>query len=77
MTWETTPSYSNDADGSCQECGAETAEEWHAYCADCYAEQQGWRPRPHTPERGAPLVLIERVEALERRLDALERRTAA
>ena len=35
--------YSNGADGSCQECGAETAEEWHAVCPDCFAEQQGWR----------------------------------
>ena len=41
--------YSNGADGSCQECGAETDEEWHAYCADCFAGQNGWR----RPDRAA------------------------
>ena len=34
--------YSNDADGSCCMCGAETAEEWHRYCPSCYAEENGW-----------------------------------
>src|SRR5262245_23087059 len=37
--------YANGADGTCQECGADTDEEWHAYCSACYAAQQGWRPR--------------------------------
>ena len=34
--------YSNGADGSCQNCGAETAEEWHAFCPDCYRVEMGW-----------------------------------
>lgn len=34
--------YANGADGSCQECGAETDEEWHLYCRACYRRQQGW-----------------------------------
>lgn len=37
--------YANDADGTCQECGADTAEEYHALCGDCYAEQEGWTRR--------------------------------
>ena len=41
--------YNNGADGSCQECGADTDEEWYAYCADCFAEQSGW----HRPSRAA------------------------
>ncbi len=26
--------------GACNECGEQVEEEHHAYCADCYAEQQ-------------------------------------
>jgi hypothetical protein len=28
--------------GACNECGALVDEDWHAFCVDCYAEQQGW-----------------------------------
>ena len=35
--------YANGADGSCADCGEDTAESWHLYCPDCFAEQQGWR----------------------------------
>ncbi len=43
--------YSNGADGSCQECGEATDEEYHRLCADCFAEENGWarpawRPDP-------------------------------
>ena len=29
--------------GDCNECGDLSSQERHAYCRDCYAEQQGWR----------------------------------
>ena len=45
MSWDD-HEYSNGADGTCQECGADTDEEWHAYCPDCFAEQQGWSSTP-------------------------------
>jgi hypothetical protein len=68
--------YSNGADGCCQECGEATDEEWHAYCSDCFAAQQGWR-RPdrdaietqhETREAVSLLALLERVAELERRV---------
>jgi len=42
MSWDDDFEYSNGANGSCQDCGAATDQPWHAYCSDCYAEQQGW-----------------------------------
>ena len=73
--------YFNGADGYCQECGAETEEEWHAYCSGCYAATQGWSQ----PERAALQAqhddrqhvtitqLVERVVGLEARVQLLER----
>lgn len=84
--------YSNGADGCCVECGEETAEGWHLYCARCYARQEGWE-RPDKPGDDPdlpPVVsasfsdarwvrLMTRVAELERRVDQLEheRRTVA
>ena len=71
--------YSNGADGSCQECGEATEEEWHAYCAACYAEQQGWvRPRQHhdKPPEVEPTIADRRWERLLARMADLERRLA-
>ncbi len=28
--------------GGCNECGQPVEADHHAYCGDCYAEQQGW-----------------------------------
>jgi hypothetical protein len=76
--------YSNGADGSCQECGAETEEEWHAYCADCYAEQNGWR-RPdraalrwqHEDRQQVTLAdVVARLAELEVKVSRLERERA-
>lgn len=72
--------YSNGADGSCQECGEPTDEEWHAYCAECYAAREGSRrpdrdalARQHEDrEVVSRLRLLERVERLERRVERLE-----
>jgi hypothetical protein len=62
--------------GDCNECGEPVEEEHHAYCADCYAEQQGWTPpsyrddpealrRQHEERTGGQLLrLIERVAEL-------------
>ena len=72
--------YSNGADGSCVVCGADTDEEWHEFCSDCYAEDQGW----HRPDRAAlaqqhedrqratSLQLQERLSELENRIVRLE-----
>ena len=67
--------YSNGASGECQECGAETEEEWHAYCGDCYAGQNGWRrPDPaalaeqhEDRERVTLLQTLELIRSMERR----------
>lgn len=71
--------YSNGADGTCQECGEETAEEWHVYCADCYAREQGWsrpaRPKPGTPPESFVAGLAEvraGLAEVRERLDRLE-----
>jgi len=72
--------YSNGADGSCQECGADTDEEWHAYCGDCFAEQNGWR-RPNRAalefqredrERVTIAQIVARLGELEIRITRLE-----
>jgi hypothetical protein len=76
--------YSNAADGACQQCGADTDEEWHAFCADCFAEQQGWRrpdraelDRQHQDRQQTSLVrLIELVQSFEQRLEELHERVA-
>ena len=81
--------YSNGADGSCQNCGAETAEEWHVYCSDCFRQAQGWDDEPRLfdsrpdsaalrfqqedRERVSLLRLVERLGELERRVANLER----
>ena len=76
--------YSNGACGACIECGSETEEEWHAYCSDCYAQEQGWgtSTRPDTDalqwqhEDRAQVVitrLLARVDELEIRIGRLER----
>ena len=73
--------YANGADGFCQECGAETEEEWHAFCSRCYAGQQGWR-RPDADalawqhddrQRVTIAQLVERLGELEVRIRRLER----
>ena len=68
--------------GACNDCGAQVEEDHHAYCRDCYAEQQGWtRPAPDTDslrrqhEARAEIShwrLLERIAELERRVEALE-----
>jgi hypothetical protein len=77
--------YSNGADGSCKECGEDTAAPWHAYCGECYAKQQGWR-RPDADalafqhedrERVTITRLVERMAALETRIARLERKRGA
>ena len=78
-------STANGADGTYQTYGAETEEKWHGRCADCYAEQQCWRPRRsdvvehqhEDQERVSGRRLVERLTELERRLEELERRIAA
>jgi hypothetical protein len=72
--------YANEADGYCQQCGAETTEPWHAYCPDCFATQEGWtRPgrgaieaQHEARSRVSLLALVERVAALERSVVALD-----
>ena len=73
--------YANGADGFCCECGDETEEEWHAYCAGCYAEQHRWR-RPdadalarqhHDRQRVMVVQLVARLGELEIRIRRLER----
>ena len=79
--------YSNSADGFCQSCGEATAEPWHAYCFECYREEQGWDEpefRASAPRRPDPDALRwqheerTRVVALDvlERLNELERRVA-
>ena len=78
--------YANGADGSCQSCGEETAEPWHAYCPDCYRDAQGWdepgyggQPRRPDPEE-LQLAHEQRVLSvnlrLAERMNDLERRVA-
>jgi len=76
--------YSNAADGTCQECGEPTEEEWHAYCSDCFAEQHGWR-RPNRAalefqrqdrERTTQLRVLELLTSMEQRLEGLHGRVA-
>jgi hypothetical protein len=76
--------YSNGANGSCQECGEATEEEWHVYCSGCYAEQQGWR-RPDRDalrwqhedrEQVALTEIVARLEKLEVMVRRLERERA-
>ncbi len=72
--------YVNGADGFCCECGEATDEEWHAYCASCYAEQQGWRRRDavalaqqHDDRQRVTITqLVERLRELEVRIRRLE-----
>jgi hypothetical protein len=76
--------YSNGADGSCQECGEATDEEWHVYCSDCYAQEQGWRTSSADAdalaaqaEDRAKVTLtraLARIDDLEARVDRLEDR---
>lgn len=57
--------YSNGADGSCQECGEATEEEWHLLCRHCYAEENGWdAERPAW--RPDPVALAQQHEDRER-----------
>lgn len=66
--------YSNGACGECQSCGAATAEAWHAYCSDCYAEQNGWK-RPARPEPGTdPPSFVVALTDVRRELAELRRR---
>jgi hypothetical protein len=73
--------YSNGADGSCQECGADTDEEWHAYCRDCFAEQNGWsRPSrealrwQHEDRQKVTLTdVVARLAELEVKVSRLEK----
>lgn len=70
--------------GACNECGEQVEEEHHAYCSACFAEQQGWDTQPHRPDRDAlawqredrdrlvTVRILERLDALEARLDRLE-----
>lgn len=66
--------------GDCNECGEPVVEEWHAYCRDCYADQQGWtRPdrdalREQHEDRAQISItrVVERLDELERRLGRLE-----
>jgi hypothetical protein len=83
MGWDDDYEDSNGAHGECQECGSPTAEEWHAYCSDCHAEQNGCRkPRPEPDESPRSFVvgldeLREEVRALRKRVALLERERAA
>lgn len=65
--------YSNGADGSCVECGAETEQEWHEFCPGCYAEQQGWsRPDREALAEQADRREVESIARLAARLGELE-----
>ena len=48
MSWEDYDGL--ERGGACNECGEPVEEDWHAYCASCYAERQGCAP---TPKRNA------------------------
>jgi hypothetical protein len=56
MSWDDGYEYSNGANGSCQECGADSDEEWHAFCARCFAGRQGWSstPKRHAEDADVP-----------------------
>ncbi len=77
--------YSNGADGSCHECGEPTDEPWHQFCADCYAEQQGWgRPdrdalrwQREDRQRTTIAEIVARLGELEVKVSRLERERAA
>lgn len=60
--------YANGADGSCQECGADTDEEWHALCMTCWRAEQGWDTDKRDPE-----PVDEDLDQLDRVAPALER----
>ena len=77
--------YSNGASGECQDCGAETEEEWHQFCGDCYARQNGWR-RPDRAaladqhedrERLTLLRTLELIRSMEKRLEEMHDRVVA
>lgn len=73
--------------GACNECGEPVEEEHHAYCAACYALQQGWdenrtdrrtgsdalRWQREDRDRVVTARLLERLDDLERRVEQLER----
>ena len=67
--------------GDCNECGEPVEEEHHAYCARCFAEQNGWSPpdrdelrrQAEDRERMTILRIVERLGQLERRVTELER----
>jgi hypothetical protein len=71
--------YSNGACGCCLGCGEATDEPWHAFCSDCWREQDGWRRSDRNAlaaqheerEAASRLRLIERVGTLERQLGEL------
>ena len=84
MSW--TDSDGLERGGACNECGADVEEEHHAFCADCFAEQNGWTARSeHRPdpaalrwqradrERTVTTLLIARIDDLDRRVGELER----
>jgi NMD protein affecting ribosome stability and mRNA decay len=69
--------YSNGADGTCQECGAETDQEWHALCMDCWREEHG-HTRPARPEPGEPpRSFVEGLAQVREHVRALEDATAS
>lgn len=58
--------------GECAECGEPVEQEHHAYCSDCYAEQNGWK-RPARPEPGeTPRSYIEGLAQVREQLRQLE-----
>ena len=79
MTWDDFL----DRGGPCNECGEPVDEDHHAYCADCFREQMGWKPssmpaqrtEPHESYIEAIVDLRRRVSELEARLHSLEERT--
>lgn len=82
MSW--TDSDGLERGGACNECGEPVEEEHHAYCADCYAEPQGWNRSDRTSpdalhwqredrDRVVTARLLERIDDLERRVEQLER----
>lgn len=81
MSWEDSDGV--ERGGSCAECGEPVEEEHHAYCPDCYAEQQGWTRRTADLDTRASIEnrqwerLLERVRDLEHRVAELERKRAA
>jgi hypothetical protein len=70
--------------GSCNECGEPVEQDHHAYCRDCYAEQQGWKHKERPPAGAANENLVVAIRDLRRvvaelgqRIDRLEQRNAA